>query len=57
MAEPAPKSNPTPDDNEARNQASVDAAHGTTGWNAYDVWRKHVFTPGTQPEGKVREKS
>lgn len=26
-------------------QAEIDAAHGTTGWNAYEVWRKRVLAP------------
>jgi len=26
-------------------QAQIDAAHGTTGWSAYDVWRARVFVP------------
>jgi hypothetical protein len=50
MASPAPlarleeidsqaQGNPT----SAPSQAEIDAAHGTTGWSAYDVWRTRVF--------------
>lgn len=27
----------------APSQAEIDAAHGTTGWSAYDVWRTRVL--------------
>jgi len=36
-----PESRPTP----APTQAEIDAAHATTGWSAYDVWRPRVFGP------------
>ena len=48
-----------PESNEkssAVTQAEIDAAHGSTGWNAYEVWRKRVF--GVLPDtgrGAARE--
>jgi len=34
-------------------QAEIDAAHATTGWSAYDVWRSRVFTPRTGDDTPV----
>jgi len=38
-------------------QAAVDAAHGSTGWNAHEVWKTRVFRPGTsgynKPDGNT----
>lgn len=38
-------------------QAQIDAAHGTTGWSAFDVWRNRVFVPEVpgykKPGGKT----
>jgi hypothetical protein len=32
-------------DDQGPNQAAIDAAHGSTGWNAYEVWRSRVHGP------------
>lgn len=42
--EPAAKPAPT--------QAEIDAAHATTGWSAYDVWRSRVFVSKPRPDVK-----
>jgi hypothetical protein len=34
---------------------NVDAEHGTTGWNAYEVWRKRVFDAGVAPGDKAHD--
>ena len=60
MSHPNPA--PQPDAVEAANtellpaeqQAVVDAAHATTGWNAYDVWQKRVFVPQQTGYNKKR---
>jgi hypothetical protein len=36
----------------APTQAEIDAAHATTGWSAYDVWRSRVFVSKPRPEVK-----
>lgn len=38
-------------------QAEIDAAHGTTGWNAYDVWRKRILQPQAQTVTRLRDTS
>ncbi len=37
------------------NQAAIDAAHGSTGWNAYDVWRNRVREPLTRDYDKPQD--
>ncbi len=61
MADPAPlrrmqdpATDLVPDGHLPQAQAAIDAAHGSTGWNAYEVWRNRVFTP--KADGKAREK-
>ncbi len=38
-------------------QAAVDAAHASTGWNAHEVWKTRVFRPTTsgynKPDGNT----
>ncbi len=51
--DPAP--DVVPDPRRPQDQAAIDAAHGSTGWNAYEVWRNRVFTP--QVNSKPREKN
>jgi hypothetical protein len=41
------------DTRQPQNQAAIDAAHGSTGWNAYQVWRNRVFTPAPKADGKA----
>jgi hypothetical protein len=38
--------------NDAPTQAEIDAAHGTTGWSAYDVWRSRIFVPQSKGYNK-----
>jgi hypothetical protein len=37
----------------SQEQAAIDAAHGSTGWNAYDVWRTRVFVPRDEAADKA----
>ena len=41
----APATELAPGEAPMLSQAQIDAAHGTTGWSAYDVWRARVFVP------------
>lgn len=36
----------------AANQARIDAEHGSTGWNAYEVWRTRIRAaePGSKKD-------
>jgi len=40
---------------EAANQATIDAEHGSTGWNAYDVWRERVRGPVVNQAGEPKK--
>jgi hypothetical protein len=53
MANPQPDLPRDPDP--PQNPAAVDAAHGSTGWNAYEVWRNRVFTPAPETDVKTRK--
>jgi hypothetical protein len=40
----------------APTQAEIDAAHGTTGWSAYDVWRNRVFREAKDADQSPKRK-
>ncbi len=42
---PGPASHESALAEDPRAQSAADAAHGSTGWNAYEVWRERVFVP------------
>jgi hypothetical protein len=37
--------------------AQTDLEHGSTGWNAYEVWRKRVFVPAAGSDDETRSGS
>jgi hypothetical protein len=38
----------------AANQARIDVEHGSTGWNAYEVWRTRIL--GAEPDDSKKDR-